>query len=761
MKPLVPQCLGCEISTSPAGVLTTEESLSPTQITPVGDIALSTTGGGSVALTGVLVDHNSPSGLSVEDTTEGWPRRRLEPGGPDVGLADEEVSLARRLAYLLQPPAILLASCTGPLEWPGTLFPYQMEGVQQLMSRDALLLADDMGLGKTIQVVAALRILAIQRRIEAALVVVRASLLSQWRQEIRTWAPELRTSTVHGPAVERAYQWSTPAHVYLVTYETLRSDFTQNPASPPRRRTWDVAILDEAQQIKNPKTDISQKCKLLPRKRAWALTGTPLENSLDDLASILEFVSPLGEGETPVRLRADEAMLKRHRQLQLRRKKADVLKQLPPKTTNRLLLRLPESQSESYGMAEKQGVLHLRGMGEAVRIENVLELILRLKQICNFCPMTGQSAKLEDIRERIGTLVAEGHRALVFSQFVDTRFGVEAIAAGLKDFGALCFTGSLASAKREATLQAFKGNSSHKVLVLSLRAGGLGLNLQEASYVFHFDRWWNPAVEHQAEARSDRIGQSSPVHVYKYICEGTIEERIDQILQEKQLLFDEIVDDVSLDLKARLTAEELFGLFGLTPPTGSRTRDGSSGAVPDYSQMSGTEFEQHVKGLLERRGWTVETTPKTRDGGIDLKASRAVDMGGDFVLYVQCKNHQTPVGVEIVRQLNGVLPKHQPGSCGVVVCPSGFSGDARSFGKDRGIILWERQHLFELGCGVANSSDTSHSRSQHGSPDGLTDTTKPETEGVLAQQMALEDDTSVEDTVENRLWHRLKIGGME
>jgi hypothetical protein len=760
VKLLIPQCLSCEISTSPAGVLTTEESLSPTQITPIGDIALSTTGGGSVALTGVLVDDNSPSGLSVEDTTEGRRPRRLEPGGLDTGLSDAEVSLARRLAYLLQAPADLLASCAGPLEWPGTLFPYQMEGVQELMSRDALLLADDMGLGKTIQVVAALRILAIQRRIEAVLVVVRASLLAQWRKEIRTWAPELRTSTIHGPAAERAYQWSAPAHVYLVTYETLRSDFTQNPASPPRRRTWDAVILDEAQQIKNPKADISQKCKLLPRKRAWALTGTPLENSLDDLASILEFVTPLAEGETPVRLRPDEAMLKRHRQLQLRRKKADVLEQLPPKTTNRLLLPLPESQSESYRMAEKQGVLQLRGMGEAVRIENVLELILRLKQICNFCPRTGQSGKLEDIRERIGTLVSEGHRALVFSQFVDPQFGVKAVASGLKDFCPLSYTGSLASVQRESTIRAFKGDPSHKVLVLSLRAGGYGLNLQEASYVFHFDRWWNPSVEHQAEDRVHRIGQSSPVHVYKYICEGTIEERIDHILQEKQLLFDEIVDDVSLDLKARLTAEELFGLFGLTPPTGSGTRDKRSGAVPDYSQMSGVEFEQHVKSLLERRGWTVETTPKTRDGGIDLKASRAVDMGGDFVLYVQCKNYQSPVGVEVVRQLNGVLPKHQPGSCGVVVCPSGFSGDARYFGKDRGIILWERQHLFELGSSAANSIDTSHSRSQHDSPDGLTDTTKEETEGVPAQHIALEDDLSVEDTVENRLWHGLKLGGM-
>ncbi|MCX6000544.1 MAG: SNF2-related protein, partial [Chloroflexi bacterium] len=364
--------------------------------------------------------------------------------------------MAKRLARLLQPSAGILASASGPLAWHRILFPYQLDGIRALLSQDALLLADDMGLGKTVQAIAALRIMALQRRIDVVLVVVRAGLLAQWRREIRDWAPELRVSTVHGPASERAYQWSAPAHIYLTSYETLRSDFTENTASPPRRRTWDVVVLDEAQQIKNPSAEVSRKCKLLARRRAWAMTGTPLENCLDDLASVLQFVSPLEQGKTPTVFRSDAEMLARHRELQLRRKKVDVLKDLPPKMVSRIILTLSGSQLASYTGAEEQGVIGLRSMGSEVRVENVLELILRLKQICNFCPATGQSAKLDDIRERLAILVGRGHRSLIFSQFTDDRFGVSAIVSQLQEFCPIGYTGALSLAEKESVLEAFK-----------------------------------------------------------------------------------------------------------------------------------------------------------------------------------------------------------------------------------------------------------------------------------------------------------------
>jgi HJR/Mrr/RecB family endonuclease len=354
------------------------------------------------------------------------------------------------------------------------------------------------------------------------------------------------------------------------------------------------------------------------------------------------------------------------------------------------------AQRECYERAEKEGIIQLRESGESVRIENVLALIMKLKQICNFCPVDGGSVKFDDVFERLNILISEGYRALIFSQFTDSTYGAHAIASRLEEYSPLLFTGDLSPTQRDSVIRNFKENHDHKVLILSLRAGGQGLNLQDASYVFHFDRWWNPAVEHQAEGRVHRLGQIFPVNVYKYIIEATIEERIEKILSEKQLLFDEIVDSVSIDLKSKLTSEEIFGLFGLVPPDHLKQHKRKTSFKGNYGEMTGVEFEEHVKHLLQQRKWNVESTPLTRDGGVDLIARRNDDIGVEITLYIQCKNHVTPVGVDVIRELNGVLPKGANGTRGVVVCPSGFTADAISFAKDRSISLWDRHHLFDL-----------------------------------------------------------------
>lgn len=476
----------------------------------------------------------------------------------------EAADLLRRLAAALQAPLTTLDLPGGVLEWPAPLLPYQREGVLTLLERRELLLADAMGLGKTVQAIAALRILFHQAKIESALVVAPASLLLQWRREFARWAPDLKVAIVAGSPSDRGRLWQVPAHIRLVGYETLRADVLDLRDSPALRRRWDVVVLDEASKIKNRRSAVSVACKRLPRERRWALTGTPMENSVEDVVSLLEFLTLDPESPTPPPPESD--LKSRLLALQLRRKKEDVLPDLPPRQINEVVLELPPGQRAAYDRAEQEGLVQLTQGSGAVNVVHVLELISRLKQICNYDPASGESAKLADIADRMRTLVAEGQRALIFSQFTDPMFGIARLRDTLQEFHPLVYTGSLSSTQRAEVVRRFVADPRHKALLLSLRAGGLGLNLQAASYVFHLDRWWNPAIEEQADSRAHRLGQTYPVTVYRYTCANTIEERIDARLREKRQAFHEMVDDVSLDMATALTEAELFGLFGLTAP---------------------------------------------------------------------------------------------------------------------------------------------------------------------------------------------------
>ncbi len=467
-------------------------------------------------------------------------------------------SLAARLYEVLALPAEDIQEFQ--LTWAGELMPFQQEGVQAFLNSHRLLLADDMGLGKTIQVIAALRILQIRGDVTSCLVAAPASILDQWRREIVKWAPEFSAIIIRGAKSERHWQWQLKRNVTLVSYDMLRSEFGSGQ-SLAFRYHWDVVVADEAQRIKN-RNETSRALKGLRRKRSWALTGTPIENHEEDLASILEFVDHDG-GDAPPRFMPGAVLRARHRQLQLRRKKGEVLDDLPPKQITMVPIELMRSQRYSYDRAEKEGIVFLKSLGAEVGIQHVLELITRLKQICNADFQTGESCKLADIKDRLGQLTAQGHRALIFSQYTSDMSGVAAAASYLRNFHPLTLTGDVHVADRSAVIEQFKTSDRHKVLILSLRVGGLGLNLQEASYVFHLDRWWNPAVERQAEDRTHRMGQTVKVNVIKYSCIDTIEQRIDEILARKQELFDQLVDDVSLSLSAKLSREELFGLFGL------------------------------------------------------------------------------------------------------------------------------------------------------------------------------------------------------
>ncbi|MYE01575.1 MAG: DEAD/DEAH box helicase [Alphaproteobacteria bacterium] len=470
--------------------------------------------------------------------------------------------LASRLrAMLAASPGPAPVDADAPLDWAGELMPFQQDGVRALLEMDRLLLADDMGLGKTVQAVAALRILVARDKAGPALVGAPASVLDQWRRELAKWAPELSAIVVRGSADDRTWQWRARKDVTLVGYETLRSDAGRIRALRPPGEVWSAVVADEAQRIKN-RNDTSQAVKSLSRTRSWALTGTPVENHEDELASIMEFVDHRKDAP-PARYHPGPALLKRHRELQLRRRKGDVLADLPPKLETKLTVALRPDQRRSYDIAEQEGIVYLRSLGANVTVQHILELITRLKQICNFDPKTGSSSKMDDIRDKLQEISARGNKALVFSQYANDISGVGAAVRDLEEFDPLALTGEIPVEERFSIVERFRDSDRHKAMVISLRAGGVGLNLQEASYVFHLDRWWNPAVERQAEDRAHRIGQTAKLNVIKYICTDTIEARIDRILEEKQQLFDELIDDISLDLSIRLSRRELLGLFGL------------------------------------------------------------------------------------------------------------------------------------------------------------------------------------------------------
>jgi SNF2 family DNA or RNA helicase len=544
------------------------------------------------------------------------------------------------------------------------LYPFQQEGVRILVERPAVLLADDMGLGKTVQAATAMARLWAEGELRRALVVAPIGLLGQWRIALAEWAPELSVIRVDGSSDERAWRWAAAKHVYLVGYESARNDL-----GVLRRRPWDVVVLDEAQRIKNRDAETARALKRVPRLRSWALTGTPLENRADELASIVEFVRPDPDGSAREQIRPGFALADRQREVQLRRRKADVLTDLPPKTVSRVDLTLGREQRRSYEAVEAAARGELRAMGESAGVMNVLEAITRLKQICNYCPDSDRSAKQDDLVERMAQIRAEGHRALVFSQWTNERFGATRIAKGLARFRPLVYSGALSAPEREGVVRRFLDDEEIGALVLSLRAGGQGLNLQTASYVVHFDRWWNPAVEDQATDRSHRSGQRHPVTVYEYVCGGTIEERIEQILDEKRALFRSLVDGVTIDLTRTMTPTELFGLFGLPAPRRLATGD------------EGTPIHR-ARRVLEGAGWTWRQRPPASTSPIALKASRMDELGRTTELWIALANGERSVSpAALARRLD------EPAR-GVLIATGVVPDAVRSDAERLGIELW-------------------------------------------------------------------------
>ncbi|MCH4198824.1 MAG: DEAD/DEAH box helicase [Clostridium tyrobutyricum] len=455
---------------------------------------------------------------------------------------------------------------------------YQKTGYNWFKMLDYLgfggILGDEMGLGKTFQAIAFL----ISNPNSKSLIVVPTSLVYNWIHEFEKFAPHMKAAAVNGTKKERKElidnidKWD----VVITTYNLLKRDITMY-----REIDFDYCILDEAQYIKNPHSQNAESVKKIRAKTRFALSGTPIENSVMELWSIFDFIMPgylYDEKRFSVRyykrFKEEPVVIEDLNRLikpfVLRRKKKDVIKELPQKIEKTIMVNMDKKQKKVYGTYAKHALALIEKKVEddefkSSKIE-ILAYITKLRQLCldpsivmdNY---TGNSAKIEALMELLVQSIDEGHKILVFSQFTSVLKNIVGkIAAESIDYSYL--DGSVPSRSRMKIVEDFN-NGNNPVFLISLKAGGTGLNLTSADVVIHFDPWWNPAVEEQATDRAHRIGQKHVVEVIKLVAKGTIEEKIIQLQREKKKLIDSLIGD-GLSGDSGITAlseEEIVNLF--------------------------------------------------------------------------------------------------------------------------------------------------------------------------------------------------------
>ncbi len=492
----------------------------------------------------------------------------------DAGLS----ALAQRLRTAGTP-----APVASPAGLGLTLRPYQLHGVAWLQylreHHLAGILADDMGLGKTAQVLAHLLIEKHAGRLDQpALVVLPASLIANWQAEAARNAPGLRVLTLQGADRARDFARIADHDVVFTTYPLLWRDVEALEAQP-----WHLLILDEAQMVKNAASRAAAALRRLSARHRLCVTGTPLENHLGELWAHFDFLMPGFLGDTrsfqrqwrkPIELGGQtlraQLLAQRVRPFILRRRKEDVAAELPPKTEVIRRVQLQGQQRalyESVRVAADEQVRRVlqRQSFEGAQI-TILDALLKLRQVCcdpylvkgSKMPATMERAKMALLRDMLPELVDEGRRVLVFSQFTEMLTLVAAELDGLA-LPYLLLTGDTPVRSRGAIVQQFQAKAV-PVFLLSLKAGGVGLNLTAADTVIHLDPWWNPAVERQATDRAHRIGQDQPVFVYKLVVEGSIEERMLALQARKAALADGVLGfDAAAAVK--FGADDLRGLL--------------------------------------------------------------------------------------------------------------------------------------------------------------------------------------------------------
>lgn len=485
---------------------------------------------------------------------------------------------------------IVDAAVVSPLPEPeglrATLRDYQRRGLTWLAELTGMglgaCLADDMGLGKTVTVIA-LHLHRRQRGLATGptLVVCPTSLLGNWEAELARFAPGVPTRRFHGSSRDLS---DLADGVVLTTYGTMRRDHELLDTVP-----WDLVVADEAQHVKNPTSSTARNLRTIGSRCRVALTGTPVENNLTELWAILDWATPglLGSRNAfrkrwaaPIESGVDPAVARQFAQLVepflLRRRKSDpgVAPELPPKTETDQLVELTREQVVLYETLVRESMRRIEQSEDEVRRGLVLALLTGLKQICNHPAqylrqssgrLKGRSAKLDVLDELLGTILAEDGAVLVFTQYVAMARLLERhlAEAGIPS---LFLHGGTPARTREQLVADFQAGAA-PVFLLSLKAGGTGLNLTRADHVIHVDRWWNPAVEDQATDRAYRIGQTRPVQVHRLVTSGTIEQKVGDLLARKRSLADAVLGSGEAAL-TELSNEELRDLVSLRTPHG-------------------------------------------------------------------------------------------------------------------------------------------------------------------------------------------------
>ena len=457
----------------------------------------------------------------------------------------------------------------------GTLRPYQRAGTEWLHLLAGLglgaCLADDMGLGKTIQVLSLLLVeQARGAKPRPSLLVAPASLLGNWAAEIEKFAPDLKFVIVH-PSAMPADQMKTFTAAQAADFDLAMTSYGSLLRIPVfAQANWRFVILDEAQAIKNPNARQTKAAKTLKARARIALTGTPVENHLGDLWSIFDFINPGLLGNAKQFTRYTKGLAERThnpygplrelvRPYILRRMKTDksIITDLPDKTEMKALCGLSHRHAALYGQAVEDLAKSLEETDGIKRKGIVLATLMRLKQICNHpSQWLGDNVWAEDesgkwmrLREIAEVVAARQEKMLVFTQFREMTGPLAAFLGQIFGRTGLVLHGETAVKSRQAMVRRFQEDETVPFFVLSLKAGGSGLTLTAASHVVHFDRWWNPAVENQATDRAFRIGQKKNVLVHKFICQGTVEEKIDALIDSKKGLSDELLaggDEINL-----------------------------------------------------------------------------------------------------------------------------------------------------------------------------------------------------------------------